>query len=83
MAKLIKQFGSPFLGHVLSTLTQQGNSASRQMCYITYALKYHGLSRFGVCILAKLGNALPLSTMDDWSKTLHRENATATRYNTC
>ena len=54
-----------FYGYILMALQNRGCQGKAQMFLVSYATKYHGLSRFGTAILSKLGFGLPLSSLDD------------------
>jgi hypothetical protein len=66
-------YSMKFAGFIFYSLLQQGTACQRQTFYVNFALRYHGLSRFGTAVLGKLGYGLPLTTVDRWSVILQDE----------
>jgi hypothetical protein len=62
----METYGMKFAGFVFISLLHSGSKANRQLFFTNFALRYHGLSRFGIAIQAKLGVGLALTTMDRW-----------------
>jgi hypothetical protein len=71
---LMKKEGPHFWRHVMQTLAHMTNSATTQQHYVTFMLKYKGITRSGHEILAKMGMTSSTSSYDDWEK-LKREDA--------
>lgn len=59
-------YAMKFAGFVFTSLLHSGNKGNKQAFFTNFALRYHGLSRFGTAIQSKLGIGLPLSPMDAW-----------------
>lgn len=53
-----------FAGFVFYALLNTGIQGNQQAFYTNFALRYHGLSRFGIALQSKFGYGLPLTTMD-------------------
>ena len=69
-----------FAGFVFYSLLLSGIKANSQVFYHNYALRYHGMSRFGVAIQSNYGYGLPLTTMDTWAKKIRDKVVETLRY---
>jgi hypothetical protein len=63
-----------FAGFVFYSLLHSSVKAHRQVFYHNFALRYHGMSRFGVAIQSNYGYGLPLTTMDRWATKIRTES---------
>jgi hypothetical protein len=70
----VNSLGYKFLGYVCQVLSVNGQSASRQMFFATYAARFHGLSRSGVNMLAAVGCMMPMSSVDRTAKLHHAQS---------
>ena len=78
-----ENFSLKFAGFVYFSLLHRGVKANKQVFYHNFALRYHGMSRFGIVIQSKYGYGLPLTTMDTWAVKIRAIVLETLRYIVC
>ena len=56
---------SAFSGWLLNHIINVGSNGRRQMFYLTFLLKYYGLSRDGIVIMSRYGFGVTLDMFDE------------------
>ena len=63
-AELLREGGTSFFFHVLSTLASRGRAAQRQLFYMSLVMQHKGLSRSGLLLLSNMNLGLSPRTFD-------------------
>jgi hypothetical protein len=71
---VIEGEGSVYLTHTITTLGNMGSSVTRQMHYISFMLKYKGLTRSGNEIISRMGYVASHGSFDTWIKGRQAES---------
>lgn len=58
--------GASFMTHVWHVLSNMGTYGRQQQKYVTFLLKYKGISRSGIKLLGGMGIASKLTEFDKW-----------------
>lgn len=77
---LINATGAKFAGWLLFHVSNIGTNGREQLFYLTFAAKYHGLSRQGIDVLSKYGFATNMSRFDDMRRICLAKSRIATEY---
>lgn len=75
----VKNVGSKFVGFLDFSIATSSRKMKQQLFHITYAAKFHGLSRSGIDMLARIGFMMPTSTLDRGVKIAHKKNKEETK----
>ena len=79
---LINATGAKFAGWLLFHVSNIGTNGREQLFYLTFAAKYHGLSRQGIDVLSKYGFATNMTRFDDMRRICLSKSRIATQYET-